>query len=389
MHSIRIMAVFLVLFTLVFCSKEAEYPQQIEMIEGVKVITNPDYPRDGVFQLDLEEDLSIGLEEGDEKYMLNQPQDVQVTDDETIYIMDWGDKCIKAYDSEGQYLRTIGREGVGPGEFSTPVYMDISADGKIFLMDGRNQRVVVFDTDGNYLGGFRVMGFHSKMKADRLNRLYFQRQKSGEEVKVLNSWQELEISTTVKRTEENGEELFSFGPFSGEKNKMMKMASGGSMSLGSSYKVTWDVDKEGYLYQGFNDEYAIHVFNPDGKKVLTFGREYTLVKNPRAKGRADAQRYMPAYVPRWLLDEEGNLWIEIYTEKEEEKEDEDSQDEEEKPKPVAYDVFSPQGDYLRQVVLPHRIYHFKNGKIYSIAATEEGFRVVKRFKIRNWEPIKK
>jgi len=357
------------------------------MIEGVKVITNPEYPRDGVFQLDLEEDLSIGVEEGDEKYMLNEPQYVQVTDDGSIYVLDWGDTCIKAYDGKGQYLRTIGREGVGPGEFSTPVYMDISADGKIFLMDGRNQRVVVFSTDGNYLGSFRIMGFHSKMRADRLIRLYFQRQTFGEEVKVLNSWQDIDIDTVVNRIEENGEGLFSFGPFSGEKRRRMKTATG-TMSLGTSYKVTWDVDKEGHLYQGFNDEYVIHVFNPDGKKALTFGREYIPVKNPRAKGRAGPQRHMPAYAPRWIFDEEGNLWIEVYTEEEEKKEDEDSPDEEEKPKPVAYDVFSPQGDYLKQVVLPNRIYHFKNGKIYSIAATEEGFRVVKRFKIKNWEPIK-
>jgi len=387
MRSIRIMAVLLTLFTLTFCSKEAEYPQQIEMIEGVKMITNPDYPRDGLFQLDLEEDLSIGVEEGDEKYMLNEPQDVQVTDDGTIYIMDWGDTCIKAYDSEGQYLRTIGREGVGPGEFSTPVYMDISADGKIFLMDGRNQRVVVFDIQGNYLGGFRVMGFHSKMRADRLNCLYFQRQTRGEEVKVLNSWQELDVDTFVKRTEENGEGLFSFGPFLGEKDRIMKTETG-MMQIGTSFKVTWDVDKAGYVYQGFNDEYAIHVFDPDGKKVLSFGREYIPVKNPRAKGRAGAQRYMPPYAPRWIFDEEGNLWIEIYTEEEEKEEDEDSPDEEQKPKPVAYDVFSPQGDYLKQVVLPNRIYHFKNGKIFSIVSTEEGFRVVKRFKIKNWLSIK-
>lgn len=384
MRSIRIMAVFLILFVLIFCSKEAEYPQQIEVIDGVKMITNPDYPRDGVFQLNLEEDLSIGVEEGDEKYMLNEPQDVQVTDDGTIYIMDWGDTCIKVYDSEGGYLRTVGREGVGPGEFSTPVYMDISADGKIFLMDGRNQRVVVFSTDGDYLGGFRIMGFHSNMRADELNRLYFQRQTRGEEVKVLNSWQELDVDTVVKRTEENGEGLFSFGPFLGEKDRIMRTETG-MMGIGTSYKVTWDVDKAGYLYEGFNDVYSIHVFNPEGKKVLTFGREYIPVKNPRAKGRAGVQRYMPPYVPRWIFDEEGNLWIEIYTESKEREKDEERQDEKEKPKPIAYDVFSPQGDYLKQVVLPHRIYHFKSGKIYSITATEEGFRVVKRFKIRNWE----
>jgi hypothetical protein len=371
---------------LVFCAKETEYPQQVEVIDGVKVITNPDYPRDGVFQLSLEEDLSIGIEEGDERYMLNRPQDIKVTNDGTIYIMDWGDTCIKVYDSEGGYLRTVGREGVGPGEFSTPVYMAFSEDGRIFLMDGRNQRIVIFNIHGEYLGGFRVMGFHSKMRADSLNRLYFERQTRGEEVKVLNSWQELDVETFVKRTEENGEELFSFGPFLGEKDRIMRTETG-TMSVGSIFSVTWDVDKAGYLYEGFNDEYAIHVFNPDGKKVLTFGREYTPVKNPRAKGRAGAHRYMPPYAPRWILDEEGNLWIVIYTEVEERDEEEESEDEQEKPKPITYDVFSSQGDYLKQVILPNRIYHFKNGKIYSIVATEEGFRVVKRFTIKRWGQV--
>ena len=162
----------------------------------------------------------------------------------------------------------------------------------------------------------------------------------------------------------------------------------GMMGLSSSFRVTWDVDKEGYFYQGFNDIYAIHVFSPEGKKVLTFGREYTPVNNPRYKGRGGQYKYRPAYVPRWVFDEEGNLWIEIYTEDEEKAEDEDRQDKEEKPKPVVYDVFSSQGDYLKQVILLNRILHFKNGKIYSIASTEEGFRIVKRFMIKNWEQVK-
>lgn len=387
MRWIRTISVSLVLLAFTFCAKEAEYPQQIEMIDGVKVLTNPDYPRDGVFQPDLEEDLSIGIEEGDERYMLNEPMDIKVSENGTIFIMDWGDTCIKAYDDQGRYLRTVGREGVGPGEFSTPVYMALSSDGKIFLMDGRNQRVVVFSTAGDYLGGFRVMGFHSNMKADGKNRLYFQRQTRGEEVKVLNSWQELDVETFVKRTDENGEGLFSFGPFLGEKDRVKKTETG-TMQLGTFNKVTWDVDRAGYLYQGFNDEYVLHVFDPDGKKVLSFGREYTPVKNPRAKGRAGAQRYMPPYVPRWILDEEGNLWIEIYTEVEERNEEDESRGEQEKPRLITYDVFSPQGDYLKQVIFPHRIYHLSNGKICSIVSTEEGFRVVKRFMIKDWKHIK-
>jgi hypothetical protein len=56
-----------------FCCKkgsEEEYPVVTETIEGVKIITNPDYPRDGKVQYSMEEDLSIGVAEGDEEYIL-------------------------------------------------------------------------------------------------------------------------------------------------------------------------------------------------------------------------------------------------------------------------------------------------------------------------------
>lgn len=41
---------------------------------------------------------------------------------------------------------------------------------------------------------------------------------------------------------------------------------------------------------------------------------------------------------------------------------------------------SPNGIYLKQVTLSQKILEFKNGKIYSIVSTEEGFRTIKRFK---------
>lgn len=78
---------------------------------------------------------------------------------------------------------------------------------------------------------------------------------------------------------------------------------------------------------------------------------------------------MPAFNPRmgWEFDDEGNFWIQIYTENED---------------VVVYDVFSLQGYYLKQVTVPHKIREFKDGKVYSILSTEEGYMVVKRFKLK-------
>ncbi|MCJ7581450.1 MAG: hypothetical protein MUP98_13065, partial [Candidatus Aminicenantes bacterium] len=43
-------------------------------IDDVQVVTNPNYPRDGIIRDILEEELSIGLIEGPDEYMLNRPK---------------------------------------------------------------------------------------------------------------------------------------------------------------------------------------------------------------------------------------------------------------------------------------------------------------------------
>jgi len=62
--------IFILIFLLILsvCSKPPEYLVKIEIVDNIKVITNPDYPRDGIVKYDLVEELNIGIEEGDEDY---------------------------------------------------------------------------------------------------------------------------------------------------------------------------------------------------------------------------------------------------------------------------------------------------------------------------------
>jgi hypothetical protein len=360
-----------ILFLSALCSKKSAYPVQTELIDGVKVITNPDFPRDGTVQYAMEEELSIGADEADEKALLNFPREVKVADDGTIYVMDWRDVCIKVYDSNGKYLRSVGRKGEGPGEFNTPVYMDLSPDGRIFLLDGSKYRTVILDGNGNHLGGFRLEGYHSGMKTDDMNRLYFSKRtpkKSHEELPITKEYLEVENDVTILRTDSGGENMFQFGPFSGEKDPIRRADKDNYLMGPPLYSIVWTVDEEGKLYQGFNQYYRINVFDPEGNQLFAFGREYIPVKNKRYSGRSLQLKDQPPFKPGgWILDEKGNLWILIYSENEDEE---------------VYDVFSPEGIYLKQVTLPHLIYQLKNKKAYSIVSTEEGFRVVKRFRLR-------
>lgn len=65
------------------CSKKGDYPVETEFIDGVQVVINPDYPRDGRYLIALEEELSIGESEEEGQYF-SQPDAICVSDDGTI-----------------------------------------------------------------------------------------------------------------------------------------------------------------------------------------------------------------------------------------------------------------------------------------------------------------
>lgn len=348
-----------------------EYPAEITTVEGVEVVSNPDFPMQGTFRYSMEEDLSIGVMEGDEKYMLNKPQEIKIDKNGSMYVLDWGDACINVYDENGTYLRTIGRKGQGPGEFDTPAYYDVSSDGRIFLMDTRNRRVVIFDVQGKYLGGFRLEGFHLGMKTDAQNRIYFEkeiRRESSTNLPVTKDFQGIGVVNQIIRCQPDGSDRFVLGEFEGEKDRIRKTKTGSTMSIGSKYNVVWNVTPNGMVYEGLNDQYTIHVFNPDGTRVRTFSREYEPVLIVRRMDDMVAKNIMPAYDPRkgFEFDEKGNIWIAFYSENQDKN---------------VYDVFSPSGVYIKQVIVPHRIFEFFKGTVYSIVYTEEGYAAVKRFKL--------
>ncbi|MDH5467211.1 MAG: 6-bladed beta-propeller [Candidatus Aminicenantes bacterium] len=348
--------------------EEQAYPLKAELIEGIKVITNPDFPRDGRHVLELEEELSIGVIEGDENYMLSWPYDLEVDDDGTIYVMDWREDTIKVYDKEGNYIRIVARKGRGPGEFESPAHFKISTDGKLVLLGSRHRQLDILDLTGNHLSGFKLKGYCSELKLDRENHIYYHTT-SFETEDVIGAEQRIEQIKTICRADLDGQNPFVFGTFRGDKMKFKKESATTSSSGSSPHVCTtaWAVDRGGRLYAGYNEHYQMSVYDPDAQLIFKFGRQFTPLKNPNYKEGSIFSEYWPAFFRDPFFDEEGNLWLRQYG-----KEDEQG---------VKYDIFSPDGIYIRQVVVPHPIKEIKNGKIYSIVRDEEEFMFVKRFRV--------
>jgi len=338
---------------------EDSYDYTTTVVEGVRVVSNPEESWKGRVEYTAADVVSIGVDEGEAAYMLNRPFDLKVDAEGRIYVLDWGDTQIQVYDAQGVYVRTIGRKGQGPGEFDTPCYFDISGDGRLFIMDGRNQRVTVFDLEGTHLRDFRVQGFYSGMACDAKNRPYAQTQTPQKETAVSDELQEIPLLTSIYRIDPVSGERFLLGDFEGEKSMRLRTESGGMMSVSSPYNIAWGVSPDGELYTGYNETYQLSVYSETGELEFRFGREYTPVPRPDVK--ADwAPKLQPAFNSRRLVfDEEGNLWLELFTD--------------EGFEGILYDVFSPEGIYLRQAVVPYRIYVFKHGRAYSLVLPEDGF----------------
>jgi sugar lactone lactonase YvrE len=73
------------------------------------------------------------------------PRGITVAPDGTVWVTDTGNKRLVGFDGELKQIRTIGRLGKGPLEFSDPVGIAAGRDGSLYVADAGNQRIQVLD----------------------------------------------------------------------------------------------------------------------------------------------------------------------------------------------------------------------------------------------------
>lgn len=97
--------------------------------------------------------------------MLRRPAGIAVSPDGArLYVVDVGgvdsdQHRVQVLDSRsGALIQTIGRRGVGEGEFNLPVQAATSPDGTLYVVDGGNFRVQAFAPDGQFRFAFGEVG---------------------------------------------------------------------------------------------------------------------------------------------------------------------------------------------------------------------------------------
>jgi predicted membrane-bound mannosyltransferase/DNA-binding beta-propeller fold protein YncE len=111
----------------------------------------------------------------------NEPWDVEIAPDGTIFVADTWNHRIQKFTADGQFITMWGFFGTGetPDAFWGPRSIAISPQGLLYVTDTGNKRIVVFDLDGNFVSQFGSVGFAPGqfdepvgLGLDAANRLY-------------------------------------------------------------------------------------------------------------------------------------------------------------------------------------------------------------------------
>jgi len=103
----------------------------------------------------LESNLTLGVEDGDEKLMFGRIVRIDVDSRGNIYALDYKFRRVSVFDSQGNLLRQIAvPEGQGPREATNLSGIAVTPGGTLFINDMR--KVIVYGSDGEYCRTFMV-----------------------------------------------------------------------------------------------------------------------------------------------------------------------------------------------------------------------------------------
>lgn len=147
----RLVVTGMVLLAAAGCAEPLVFPDwSLPVEEGTRVVEYAPVPtEDRTATIDWVDELVIGDRgDTDPRYAFTRPSAVTVDARGQIYVVDPQAVSVKVFDASGEFLRELGREGQGPGEFQDPRTI-VSLGDRVIVRASRNARWSHFDLDGN------------------------------------------------------------------------------------------------------------------------------------------------------------------------------------------------------------------------------------------------
>jgi len=313
---------------------------------GVTLVESSGFPQDGAGGWAVAPDpaVRIGTLEGDTLYQLFRISDGVLLEDGRIVVADNGNHQIRIFGPDGDFLRSAGREGEGPGEFQQIRIMGVLGADTLVVLDPFQRRISLFHPERGFVsqasiqdevgmahfsngmfqdgsvvfGGGLLSGPGSALPADGYSR----------------------DPTSYHSVDRKGRVAVDFGEFPGPEIFFRTQGGGGEMLVSATVphfgKRPLAVARGRQLILGSGDAYELLVFDPRGRptriiRILTpptrvtgehldtlLQERLSAVEDPSVAPRVRSSfqevphaEFLPAFGDL-ILDSEGFLWVEDY-----------------------------------------------------------------------------
>jgi hypothetical protein len=398
------------------CDATSAWEGTITDSAGISVVHNTTVPLWGPGEgWTFTEDLRIGTVAGEPEYQFGQIFPVgsmDVDEEGNIYVIDVQAQEARVFDPQGVFLRSMGGPGSGPGELSQAAfYLFTDNEGRTFIPDLGNQRVSIFDPSGEPSGSFPIQlqaGVPALWRVDNTGR-------------VLAQLRAIPIpGVEISETMETGDPIVVYDTTGAVVDTLAILPKGETLQGISEQGLDmvmfapepfWNIDDQGRILYGTNDQYKILVNDTEGnliriitrevektrveesdkEAIMGFLREFALSQGaPPAQvdqifGGMGFAEYYPV-IGLILMGPEGSIWAQRtrtgrdIAEAAEESGEVDIQEVLGSPD---WDVFDADGRWLGPVTLPARFQPVvvKGDQVYGVWADELDVQYIMRLTV--------
>lgn len=361
---------------------------------GIRIVesTAPMWADGVAWRVDPEPLLTIGVLEGPEEYQLFRAHSPMRTARDEIVVANTGSLQLRFYDLDGRYLRAVGRQGGGPGEFVRMGAIWRLGRDSLVLFDFGNNRLSVHGIDG---------GFGRTIRLEQVTAAIPLPMGVFTDGSILAYWHLVSSGATaegLQRTprmygvwDAEGAFIDSLARLPGGETFTVSVGTDATISTGRPFgRRPVEVAGGNRWYYGSGERYEIEVRTEDGRLTRVLRRPVPnrpvtpdiiaererRVREQRAERGATSPTPFddipyPADMPPYedlRLDGKGNLWVAYYRLEDE---------------PVRWAVFDPEGRWLGDVETPRggRVWDIGNDYVLGVWQDELDVQQVRLYRL--------
>lgn len=289
--------------------------------DGVPHVTNPARPIETPSTFKLNEQWRVGGDDESDDVIFGVLNDIATDGAGNVYLLDSQLDEVLVYSPSGEYLRSIGRSGEGPGEFRRPRALFITDDGRVAVLQMMPGKIIMLTPEGDAAGN------HPVPETDGVMMFTGARRAGDHIVVATQQWArhdtEFTITSGLIRLDPEGKQTAKYWEESTPQDMNNRVFDERKLGAGP----IWSAAPDGrvFICDDF-DAYNVQVWNPDGTPDRVIEREFELrvrskeekehrgpqirlttgggdLKTEVIKSKTD--RTVQAIYPR----EDGNVWI--------------------------------------------------------------------------------